>query len=377
MKFKMIVSLLILIPTSFISFANDLNIKTRLFLDADHIGPFYQKEADDQTANKTNFELSSLKTTFKYDVSDKITSKLQLELTKEAKNDHDTDVEIKDALIAWQANPNVELSLGRYKEPIGHESLMGSGSLPAIERSIVTSAFSPGRNFGAQIAFVSAPYRLYSGIFKIEDDEIKDGFASTSRFVFSRTQRLPLNLDVIHIGAAYSYRDLNDSLIQIKERAEINSADNVVRSPRFYTKNQHIGQLELGTRFNNFWLMSEYYQSKLNQTDGQLWLYQGFYIQLSAITNHQTQNTYKYNNGEFKQPKHQAHDLEWVIRYSGISLRDNDLGSEASSLMLGLNYFIKKDTSFMLNILMPRISGNVVNTNQTGNGFSLRFRHEF
>ena len=84
MKFKMIISLFILMPASFISFANDLNIKTRLFLDADHIGPFYQKEADDQTANKTHFELSSLKTTFKYDVSDKITSKLQLELTKEA-----------------------------------------------------------------------------------------------------------------------------------------------------------------------------------------------------------------------------------------------------------------------------------------------------
>jgi phosphate-selective porin OprO/OprP len=377
MKFKMIISLFILMPASFISFANDLNIKTRLFLDADHIGPFYQKEADDQTANKTHFELSSLKTTFKYDVSDKITSKLQLELTKEAKNDHDTDVEIKDALIAWTANPSIELSLGRYKEPMGHESLMGSSSLPAIERSMVTSAFAPGRNLGTQIAFVSAPFRLYSGIFKIEDDDIKDGFASTSRFVFSHTQHLPLNLDVIHIGAAYSYRDLNDSLIQIKERAEINSADNVVRSPRFYTKKQHISQLELGTRFDNFWLMSEYYQSKLNQTDGQSWLYQGFYIQLSAITNYQTHNAYKYKNGAFKQPKHQTHDLEWVIRYSGISLRDKEIGSEASSLMLGLNYFLKKDTSFMFNVLMPRISGNVVNTNQTGNGFSLRFRHEF
>ena len=384
MNSKPMILLFVLIFISLSSWADSesdsLKIKTRVFLDVENIGPFYQKNSDENTQDKTLVSLSSLKTTLKYNPTEQLRTEFEVELTKEEKNNHDTEVEIKDATLEWHAKRSLNLRIGRFKEPMGHESLMGSGSLPAITRSMVTSIFAPGRNVGAQASIILDNLGFYSGLFEIEDDDIDNGMASTSRITFSKYQKNPFNLDLVHMGAAYSYRDLNDSLFQIKDRAEISNGDNIVRSPRFYAKEQHIGQIELGTRFSNMWLMTEYYQSRVNQIDDQPWLYQGFYIQLSGlgqIGSDRANLSYVYKNGEFKQPKHRTHDIEWVIRYSGVSVRDNNLGSEASSLMLGLNYFIKKKSSLMFNIFMPNISGNVVNTNQTGNGLSLRLRHTF
>lgn len=384
MNSKPMILLFVLIFISLSSWADSesdtLKIKTRVFLDVENIGPFYQKNSDENTQDKTLVSLSSLKTTLKYNPTEQLRTEFEVELTKEEKNNHDTEVEIKDAILEWHAKRSLNFRIGRFKEPMGHESLMGSGSLPAITRSMVTSIFTPGRNVGAQASIILDNLGFYSGLFEIEDDDIDNGMASTSRITFSKHQKNPFNLDLVHMGAAYSYRDLNDSLFQIKDRAEISNGDNIVRSPRFYAKKQHIGQIELGTRFSNMWLMTEYYQSRVNQIDDQPWLYQGFYIQLSGlgqIGSDRANLSYEYKNGEFKQPKHRTHDIEWVIRYSGVSVRDNNLGSEASSLMLGLNYFIKKKSSLMFNIFMPDISGNVVNTNQTGNGFSLRLRHTF
>lgn len=378
MKYFLLISLILMI--SWPTLANDLKLKTRLFIDADSIGPYYQKDSNIDTKNKNNIELSSLKSTLKYRFNSQITSKFQVELTKEAKNDYENEIEIKDALINWDLQNNVKASIGRFKEPMGHESLMGSNTLATIERSMATSAFSPGRNLGVQVSLNKDLFILTTGLFKIEDDDIQNGMASTSRASIASNRNLITNIDRLHFAASYSYRDLNNSLFQIKERAEVNSADNVIRSPRAYTKDQHIMQFELGASMKNYWFMSEVYQTQLNQTAGEAWIYQGFYAQLSGTHNlfsNTSEARYSYKNGEFKTPKHQTHDLEWVIRYSGISLRDHSLGSKASSFALGLNYYFKKSTSIMANYLIPDISGNVVNTNQSGQALSFRFRHIF
>ena len=106
--------------------SDSLKIKTRVFLDVENIGPFYQKNSDENTQDKTLVSLSSLKTTLKYNPTEQLRTEFEVELTKEEKNNHDTEVEIKDATLEWHAKRSLNLRIGRFKEPMGHESLMGS-----------------------------------------------------------------------------------------------------------------------------------------------------------------------------------------------------------------------------------------------------------
>lgn len=356
--------------------ADDLKIDSRIYIDSDSIGPFYQKGSNQETKDEQAIELASLKTSVKYQLTDSIKTKLQVEFKKEEENNYDDELEIKDIYIRY-TNLNHQLTTGRFKEPLGHEELMSSSDLPSIERSLVSSAFSPGRNLGFEYQYEVSRLVMQLGHFKIEDDDIKNGQSITARLSYSPVFFEDTENNV-HIAIGTSHQTFDSSLFQIKERGEVNTADNIIQSARFNADAQTIIQSELGLTVNGLWLMGEYYQAEVNQVSNISWQYQGFYVQAVGGFNWKSPNRqlqYKYKSGEFKQPKMKAHDIEWVIRYSGLNLRDNEIGSEAASLLFGGNYYFNKRTSLMIDFLKPDISGNVVNTNQGGETISMRFRY--
>ncbi|GAA6134563.1 OprO/OprP family phosphate-selective porin [Oceaniserpentilla sp. 4NH20-0058] len=357
--------------------AGDFKIKSRLYIDADAIGPYYQKNSDEQTSIKNNIEIGSIKSSIKYKFTSNISSKVQVEFKKEEKDDYKNEFSLKDIFIKLKTGKS-SLILGRFKEAMGHEELMGSSDLPTIERSLVSSIFSPGRNTGIMFNTDFKHSTFHIGAFQLKDDDIESGSSVTSRLTHGLS--LLNHENIFHLGASYSYRDLDDSLFQIKNRGEVNSADNIIRSSRFYAKDQNIIQAEIGTIYKNIWFMAELYSTQIEQTNGRSWQYQGFYLQTSGLLSKNpfdSASSYKYKNGEFKPTNREAGNIEWVIRYSGVSVRDYAIGSEASSLLLGINYYLNQDTSFMFDYLKPSISGNVVNTNQTGQAISMRFKYLF
>lgn len=351
--------------------ANNVKWSTRIMIDADQAGAFYQKDATDSTNPKTSTELASLKSSLKYTFNQSFDSKFQLDISRPANDDHETKIEWKDVYLRWHPTGHLKTQVGQFKEPLGHDRLLGSGDRMTIEASMATSAFTPGRSLGAGVQLQDQTKTISVGIFDIQDDDINHGYALTTR---TTTSMFHSTKSPVHLGVGYSYRSMPNNLFQIKERGEVNTADNIIRSPRFYADTQQIANFELGTVLNRFWLMSEFFTTQIHQEDGSEWLFSGFYLQVSASL---FGDAGKFKHGIFKPAKHRSNDIEWVIRYSGISLKDNNLGSEASSTLFGLNYYFKKQTSFMLNIITPNISGNVVNTNQTGEAISLRFKHIF
>lgn len=355
---------------------DDLSFKTRIFIDGDYLGPFYQKGSDDHTGFRNHLELASIKSSIKYDITPSLKAKLQVEYKKESEDDYKDEFQVDDLYLKYDLNETSSLKLGQFKEPMGHERLMGSSSLPTIERSMVTSAFAPGRNPGLAYEFGNQSTTVHIGHFKIADDDINNGSATTGRITFATS----FKQHFIHIGASASLRKFDPSIIQIKERAEVNTGDNIIRSARYSANQQDTFQGEIGAVLNDIWIMAEVYQTDIKQALSNTWQYQGFYLQASGLfnTSHNiTQSSYQYKNGEFDKRKAKAKDIEWVVRYSGLNLRDNQLGAEASSLLLGVNYYFKKKVSVMADILMPNISGNVVNTNQDGYALSMRLRYEF
>lgn len=340
--------------------------KGDLLLDQDHYGPVYQK---DQSKTKYVSEVRRLKLGMNYQVMKQLKTELDLEVSEQEKRDD--GFEVKDAWIRWQGNQSAfSWTIGHFKEPMGHERLSSTGRLPLIERSMVSSAFAPGRSLGVSMLMKGQAYTFASGVFQGEPEEEQidqnDVWAWTTRM----TQAWNKESNTLHIGGALSYRDLNDTLFQLEERGEVNSADNFIQGARFYADRQLTSQLEVGYAVNRMWLMAEYFSSQVSAADGKDWFYDGFYVQLVYGSEQ------KYKGGRFKSPV-KAGQWEAVVRYSGLNLRDHNLGAEAGSLVMGMNYHISKKMTVMLNHLRPTVSGNVVNSDLSGNATSARVKFRF
>jgi phosphate-selective porin len=60
-----------------------------------------------------------------------------------------------------------------------------------------------------------------------------------------------------------------------------------------------------------------------------------------------------------------------------VDLRDHDIGSEAAFTLLGINYYPSPRIKLMANIIFPKMSGNSINNDQSGQAYSLRIQYKF
>ena len=343
------------------------NVSGYVMLDYDQYGAFYDKSGnEDDTNNEDHFEIRRSKLAFQYTPKGPISA--ELEFTYHDEYQQQEEYELADAYINYKSSDFLEIQLGKMKEPFGLERQTGSTKITGIERSMVTTAFSPGRSIGAMLTMSEPHYSMAFGLF--EEDTSGAVQAATSRMTYgfinpNQTQK--------HLGLSLSHRDLKDQEFQIKERGEANSADNVIRSAKFDAKSQYIIQLESAWFTQQLRLQSEISYSSIEQVNGVNWAYSGFYVQASYLFN---KGQYQYKNNKIK-TKVKKGAWELVGRYSGLDLQDNDIGSEASVLLLGANYYINKQFKLMANILLPEISGNTVDDDQSGNGVSMRAQYVF
>lgn len=343
--------------------------KTSVLIDQDHYGAIYQKASAEK---QSHTELRRAKLNLEYGVLDTLKSELELVASEQERRDDGLD--LADAWLRWQPVESPwRITVGRMKEPMGHERLMGVSRLPLIERSMVSSAFAPGRQLGLSVNVKYANATITSGVFQADPEEQQVDQDSVLSWTSRLTHGLKFetNQSVLHIGGSVSLRDLNDTLFQLEERGEVNSAENIIQSARFYANRQVTSQFEMGYQFSRLWFMGEYFTSEVRASDGDRWQYDGFYLQMVYG------NRYKYKNGRFKGRSKVTGLWEGVIRYSGLNLRDHGLGTEAGSFILGVNYYVSQNWTVMLNHLRPTLSGNVVNSDLTGSAISARVKFRF
>lgn len=89
---------------------------------------------------------------------EKLTYRLQLDLTGAGEGDADLGSLLYDAWIGYDVTPNIQLSFGQRATPTDNRELgMRSNTLQLVERSPITSAFSSIREFGL---FAEASYKV-------------------------------------------------------------------------------------------------------------------------------------------------------------------------------------------------------------------------
>ncbi|OZG71731.1 hypothetical protein BTA51_19000 [Hahella sp. CCB-MM4] len=347
--------------------ANNLDIDAYLNLGIDHYGSFHDKKAKDST---TNYLLRKAKLGFDYRLNKEWRAELGLNYSHEG---NDQDLELGDANIDYRGFKFAHIQVGRMLEPFGFERLGGFSSLITNERSLATSVFAPGRSsYGIRLNDKKKAYTWALGVFQ-ESSDSESPQSVTGRFTMA-----PVRGDAftLHMGLAASYRDLQEQSFQIKDEAEVFSADNVVRSARFDADTSTLLGGELAWLYKSVTFSSEVMSEQVTQTDDTQWDYSGFYAQLSFLV---TGEQREYSKGEFKRikPQSQYGAVELVTRFSAVDLRDHELGAKAQVLLMGINYYLKKSFLIRLNYLMPDISGNALNDNPEGDAITLRAQYRF
>ena len=351
-----------------------------LMLDHDYYSPFYDKNSE-AYQHATEIRRSKLGITFK--PNEYFKGKFQIKYTK--RFSEQGELALADAYMRIENNKNIGIQIGHMKEPFGLEQQTSSSELIAIERSLPTETFTPDRSYGLLINQIKKSYTLAAGYFITRNNHDEFSLANfdllqkgdnSSDAITMRITAAPFRnkWQTLHIGSSASKRWLYENKIQYKSTAEVHNANRTVRSARFYADQSNLYQVEIAFHHQHWLLQSELFANNIKQVDGEHWEYSGAYIQAS----YKSTGKYAYKKGRFKSSKiNNDTDLEWVLRYSHIDLRDNDVGNNSSAGLLGLNIHLSPNLKLMMNVNFSWATGDIINQYQEGRAYSIRAQLTF
>lgn len=348
-----------------------LDFSGRVMLDVDRFGSFWNKDGDNST---TEAEVSSARFEIEYDFPKGWLAKLQIDAELDS---DDSDANLGSAYVRYTKWDLAEITLGRMKEPVGLERITTTDRLMTIERSMVSTAFTPGKSWGIHLS--NGNKRRRWGLAIVQEDDQGDNYhESPPKAVSGRFVWYPINSDdqTLQFGASGSIRDWNENEFRIRNRAEVATANRVVRGARFIADNQKILSLEGVWRRKSLLLQAEYIATRVAELNGPDWDYNGYYVLGSYFL---TGESHRFRRGRVRSVRPLAGSGAWelVARYSYLDVRQRGLGSIASATTLGINYYFGSNIKVMLDYLHPDISGSVRHEDPDGNALSLRLQYLF
>ncbi len=272
-------------------------------------------------------------------------------------DDEEDSTKLKDAYLRYQGWDFADITIGKSKEPFGLENTTSSKFISTIERSMPSSAFAVGRNYGVALTSSSRHKSWGFGLFEAgEDENGLDTYSLSGRYTIS-----PINKadKLLHFGIGASVRDWGGAKHEIEESAEVNTADEIVFSSKLHADT--INQLGLEAAWvGGAWSMqAEWFKQQIDVKDEETIKdahYSGYYVQANYFLTGESRN---YKDGRFTRTKPYKPCGAWelVSRYSLLDAVDNDEGVKASNSLLGLTYYANKKTRFMANMIHTELDG--------------------
>jgi phosphate-selective porin OprO/OprP len=267
---------------------------------------------------------------------------------------------LKDAYLALPDFPLGELRMGHFKEPFSLEELTSSKYITFLERAL-PNAFAPSRNMGFMLHNVVYDERITAAIGLFRDtDDFGEGVDDGGYNITGRVTALPIYQDkganLLHLGAAYSYRNPNDT-IHYSQRPEAHLTDKFVDTGAFAGDRVDLLGLEAAWVNGPLSVQSEYimaYADRLGTSDVD---FDGYYVQASYFLTGEHRN-YKTSEGAFSRIKPKKNygaeggpgAWEVAARYSGLDLNDNNItGGKLNDITAGLNWYLNPNTRIMWN----------------------------
>jgi len=265
------------------------------------------------------------------------------------------------------------ITAGHFKEPFSLEQLTSDANTTFMERSLM-DALVPGRNMGimandAVLKDANKAERVTwaAGIFKDTNDwgfnQTDGGYAGTWRMT-----ALPWYENkgehLIHVGAAYSYRETTSNL-QYRSRPEAHMAPYLVDTGSFLPDNASLFNGELATVVGPWHAEGEFTSVVADPHHGNSGCLNGWYAQTGYFLTGESR-PYKTSTGTWDRVKPKKNFREdggwgaWEIaaRYSYLDLTNEDLGFEGiennkggrmQNVTAGLNWYLNPNTRIMWN----------------------------
>lgn len=254
----------------------------------------------------------------------------------------------------------VTLSVGKQKEPISMERTMSLVQLPMQERSSVSDALLPARNFGAVISGNALAERMSwaGGIFNnfIDSDE---SIGDTATQLIGRVTWVPFvsedESNLVHLGIGARFSDAEQG-IRFQTGPELNKSPIFVDTGLLDASDSRMWNLEASWRKGPYWLAAEYTDSVIDSPNSGDPRFRGYHITGSWILSGEMR-AYRFRSGIFgpvpvAQSVYQGGWGAWELnaRYSSLDLTDGLVaGGEMDVLSFGANWWLSPTFNVSLN----------------------------
>jgi phosphate-selective porin OprO/OprP len=258
---------------------------------------------------------------------------------------------LKDVYLGLTDLPVGKLRMGHFKEPFSLDELTSDRFLTFVERGL-PNAFVPSRNSGFMLydAVLRNRATWAAGVFRDTDDggkSIDDGGYN----VTGRVTVLPIyeddGLSLLHLGAAYSYRNPDDTL-RYSARPEAHLANTFVDTGTMAADRANLYGLEAAWVSGPFSAQAEYVWADAKRLNGAPDVdFSSYYVQSSYFLTGE-HRVYQTSGGVFDRvrPKNNFTSGGWgawevAARYSEIDLSDDGVaGGKLKDVTVGLNWYL-------------------------------------
>jgi len=347
-----------------------IKIGGTLMWDIDSASDVFWDAEDNDDAWQTHSELRRARLNIKSKIADNWKTQLEIDFAKNSVSNL-----IRDAYVEYSGWEMMDILVGQHKEPFGLEALTDSEALSLIERSMVTDAFKPGRNIGISLEADTDILLGQLGVYQARAREDEgDTYAVTGRLAV-----MPWKTDTafFHLGMSGSGRDYGGEEFEIKESAEIHTADNIIYSDEIDTDHLLLYGIETAFGIGPLSFQGEYMVSDVNavEEDDNATFY-GYYLAASWFI---TGETRPFKKGAWKRVKPLSAYGAWelVTRYSSLDAAENEQGTSADTYTIGVNWHINSNVRLMTDYMHLWLTDESTDTEDTGDAVSFRLQCVF
>jgi phosphate-selective porin OprO/OprP len=271
--------------------------------------------------------------------------------------DEDEEFSFPDYRLDIPLSAGLNLSVGKQKEPISMERLMGLAYLPMQERATVIDALLPSRNHGVTLSGVAASDNISWSVGAFNNwIDSGESFSDTANVFVGRATWAPAvfqnESNLFHVGLGLRYSDLKQP-VSVRRTPEFNKAPDYVGTGPIAADDQMTYNLEAYWRNGPYWLGFEYVGTDVDSPQEGNPNFSGYHVTGSwAITGES--RAYRKRSGVFEplpvsRPVNQGGwgAVELAFRYSNTDLTDGLIdGGEMDIYSLGVNWWFTRSAHF-------------------------------
>ena len=276
---------------------------------------------------------------------------------------------------------DLTLSVGKQKEPISMERLMGLAYLPMQERAAFIDALLPSRNHGVVLSGAAASGNVSWGVGAFNNwIDSGESISDTSNQLVGRVTWAPSffqnERNLLHVGLGLRHSDTKQE-IRARRQPEFNKAPLYVDTGQFSADNQMTYSLEAYWRNGPYMLGFEYVGTDVDSPQLGNRHLGGYSLTGSWALTGETR-AYRKRSGTFDplpvaSPVNQGGwgAVELAFRYSNTDLNDGMLeGGEMDIYSLGVNWWFTR--SALLSVNYRYITLDRLDTEGNSSGLNAR-----